>query len=36
MLSDRKLNDGALTYVVPEAPGIRATENRHARIQPAL
>jgi soluble lytic murein transglycosylase-like protein len=25
VLSDRKLNDGALTYVVPEAPGIRAT-----------
>jgi soluble lytic murein transglycosylase-like protein len=25
VLSDRKLNDGAMTYVVPEAPGIRAT-----------
>ena len=25
VLSDRKLNDGALTYSVPEAPGIRAT-----------
>jgi len=25
VLSDRKLNDGAVTYVVPEAPGIRAT-----------
>jgi soluble lytic murein transglycosylase-like protein len=25
VLSDRKLNDGAMTYLVPEAPGIRAT-----------
>ena len=25
VLSDRKLNDGAMTYTVPEAPGIRAT-----------
>lgn len=25
VLSDRKLNDNAMTYVVPEAPGIRAT-----------
>jgi soluble lytic murein transglycosylase-like protein len=25
VLSDRKLNDGAMTYSVPEAPGIRAT-----------
>jgi soluble lytic murein transglycosylase-like protein len=25
VLSDRKLNDGAMTYVVPDAPGIRAT-----------
>ena len=25
VLSDRKLNDGAMTYVVPEAPDIRAT-----------
>jgi len=25
VLSDRKLNDGAMTYAVPEAPGIRAT-----------
>ena len=25
VLSDRKLNDGALTYAVPDAPGIRAT-----------
>jgi soluble lytic murein transglycosylase-like protein len=25
VLSDRKLDDGAMTYVVPEAPGIRAT-----------
>ena len=25
VLSDRKLNDGAMTYVVPEAPGIRTT-----------
>ena len=25
VLSDRKLNDGAMTYVVPEAPGMRAT-----------
>jgi len=25
VLSDRKLNDGAMTYVVPEAPGLRAT-----------
>lgn len=25
VLSDRKLRDGALTYAVPEAPGIRAT-----------
>jgi soluble lytic murein transglycosylase-like protein len=25
VLSDRKLNDGAITYTVPEAPGIRAT-----------
>jgi len=25
VLSDRKLNDGAMTYMVPEAPGIRAT-----------
>src|SRR5262249_14804850 len=25
VLSDRKLNDGAMTYVVPESPGIRAT-----------
>jgi soluble lytic murein transglycosylase-like protein len=25
VLSDRKLNDGAMTYVVPEAPGIRST-----------
>lgn len=26
VLSDRKLDDGAMTYVVPEAPGIRATK----------
>ena len=25
VVSDRKLNEGAMTYVVPEAPGIRAT-----------
>src|SRR5215470_16505961 len=25
VLSDRKLSDGALTYAVPDAPGIRAT-----------
>ena len=25
VLSDRKLDDGAMTYLVPEAPGIRAT-----------
>ena len=25
VLSDRKINDGAMTYLVPEAPGIRAT-----------
>jgi len=25
VLSDRRLNDGALTYAVPDAPGIRAT-----------
>src|SRR5258706_16413845 len=25
VLSDRKLSDGAMTYLVPEAPGIRAT-----------
>src|SRR4051812_6890130 len=25
VLSDRKLNDGAMTYAVPDAPGIRAT-----------
>jgi len=25
VLSDRKLSDGAMTYTVPEAPGIRAT-----------
>jgi soluble lytic murein transglycosylase-like protein len=25
VLSDRKLNDGAMTYVVPDAPDIRAT-----------
>ena len=25
VLSDRKLNDGAMTYTVPDAPGIRAT-----------
>jgi len=26
VLSDRKLSDGAMTYVVPEAPGIRTTK----------
>jgi soluble lytic murein transglycosylase-like protein len=25
VLSDRKLNDGAMTYAIPDAPGIRAT-----------
>jgi soluble lytic murein transglycosylase-like protein len=36
VLSDRKLDDGAMTYLVPEAPGIRATtpvENATVREQ---
>jgi len=39
VLSDRKLNDGALTYVVPEAPGIRATKTatpEYSRLYDAI
>jgi soluble lytic murein transglycosylase-like protein len=32
VLSDRKLNDGAMTYVVPEAGGIRTTRTATAEL----
>jgi soluble lytic murein transglycosylase-like protein len=39
VVSDRKLNDGAMTYVVPEAPGIRATKTaapEYSRLYDAI